>query len=271
MNLRFWESFTEDEGIKLSAACISDKGKRRSENEDNFYFDGEYLNAESMGTDRCLTLKKAADNYTLLVVFDGMGGGDYGEVASYEAAVTASEFMNSGKINPVDITPSLTLLCEEMNRRVFEQGQNLGAYQMGSTVAAIFLYSGQFWVCNIGDSRVYGLRGDSFAQLSVDHTDEELMREQGITNRKPYLTQFLGLDPNETRIVPYIKSYRFDSDDRFLICSDGVTDMIPFHEIEAIIKNERTPKEAVDRLVKLALKNGGKDNITAIICDIVNG
>ena len=57
----------------------------------------------------------------------------------------------------------------------------------------------------------------------------------------------------------------------FLICSDGVTDMISLHEIEAIIKNERTPKEAVDRLVKLALKNGGKDNITAIICDIVNG
>ena len=47
--------------------------------------------------------------------------------------------------------------------------------------------------------------------------------------------------------------------------------MISLHEIEAIIKNERTPKEAVDRLVKLALKNGGKDNITAIICDIVNG
>ena len=269
MNLRFWESSFVDEGIRLSAACISDKGKRRPENEDNFYFDGEYLDAESMGTESCITLKKRLKDYALLAVFDGMGGGDYGEVASYEAAAAASEFINAGRINPVDITPSLSLMCEEMNRRIYEQSRNLGAYQMGSTVVSLFLYSGQFWICNVGDSRAFGLRGDSFEQLSLDHTDEQLMREQGITNRKPYLTQYLGMNPEETRIVPYIHSYRLQVGDRFLVCSDGVTDMVPVNEIKDILRSGRSPREAAEYLVRMALDNGGKDNITAIVCDIV--
>ena len=91
-----------------------------------------------------------------------------------------------------------------MNRRIFEQGQSLNAYQMGSTLAALFWCGNKLWVCNIGDSRVFGLHGRHLLQLSVDHTDEAFLRERGITNRKPYLTQYLGMDPNEILLVPAI-------------------------------------------------------------------
>lgn len=266
MNFRFWESDFEDE-ISLVAACGYNIGKRRPENEDNFFFDGKFPGVETKALDRCFTLQKPLSGYTMLAVFDGMGGGDYGEVASYEAAVSVAEFMRSNQINPVDITPSLTKMCEMMNDRVFEQSCNLGAHQMGTTLVALFLYSGQFWVCNIGDSRLYAKRNE-VVQLSVDHTDEEFMREQGITNRKPYLTQFIGMDPNETAIVPYIKSYYFERGDRFLLCSDGVTDMIDLNRISEILNKKHEPEAAVKQLIYEALENGGKDNITAIVCDI---
>ena len=269
MKLRFWEYFAGAKSIRLSAACISDRGKRRTDNEDNFYFDGAYLSAESDGTEQCLTLEKEPDGSVLLAVFDGMGGGDYGEVASYEAAAAAAEFLR-GETAEADAVPSyLTQLCETMNRRIFEQGQSLNAYQMGSTLAALFWCGNKLWVCNIGDSRVFGLHRRHLLQLSVDHTDEAFLRERGITNRKPYLTQYLGMDPNEILLVPAIRNYRAAAGDRFLVCSDGVTDMLSVQEIEMILRQEKTPESAAARLVQAALDNGGKDNITAIVCDIL--
>lgn len=254
---------------KLSAACISDKGKRRHDNEDNFYFDGVFMSAESDGTEECLTLEKKPDDGVLLAVFDGMGGGDHGEVASYEAAAAAAAFLRSETADRSAVPAFLTRLCEEMNRRVFEQGQRLNAFMMGSTLAALFWCGDMLWVCNIGDSRVFCLRGKKTVQLSVDHTDEAFMRERGVTNRKPYLTQYLGMDPSEILLLPTVKSCRAAAGDRFLICSDGVTDMLSPQETAAILRKARTPKDAAAALVQAALDNGGKDNITAIICDIV--
>lgn len=253
-------------GFILTAACGSDKGLKRPENEDNFYFDGIYLDADSKGTSECLTLEKSIEGYTFLAVFDGMGGGDYGEVASFEAACQAKDYMASDKIIPVDITPSLTEMCNELNQRVYERGFHLGAYMMGSTLASLFFYSGRFWVCNIGDSRVYGFRNGRINQLSVDHTDEALMKAQGKTGRKPNLTQYLGVNPDELCLEPFIKSYRYEEGDRFLICSDGVTDMVDKESITEIINRASSPERAVERLIRKALENGGKDNITAIVC-----
>ncbi len=269
MKLRFWEHFAGAKSIRLSAACISDRGKRRTDNEDNFYFDGAYLSAESDGTEQCLNFEIEPDGNVLLAVFDGMGGGDYGEVASYEAAAAAAAFLRSETADADAVPSYLTRLCEKMNRRIFEQGQSLNAYQMGTTLAALFWCGNKLWVCNIGDSRVFGLHGRRFLQLSVDHTDEAFLRERGITNRKPYLTQYLGMDPNEILLAPAIRKYHVAGGDRFLVCSDGVTDMLSVQEIEMILRQEKTPESAAARLVQAVLNNGGKDNITAIVCDIL--
>ena len=203
-------------------------------------------------------------------MFDGMGGGDYGEVASYTASKTTKEFLETGtNINPCDITPSLTKMCEVINQAVYEVGEKLGSSRMGSTLVGLYFHEGQAWVCNLGDSRCYLLRDGRMKQISEDHTDEEFMKENGITGRKPYLTQYLGIDPDEMTIVPSIKSYVLNRGDRFLICSDGVTDMVDDQTICNNLARYQDPDECVKALIQAALDGGGKDNITAIVLEVV--
>lgn len=259
---------------KIYAACGCNIGKKRQNNEDNFYFDGDYLPSDNTGLAEILTFRQPVPNAweepVFFAVFDGMGGGDYGEIASNLAAVMSARFLqNKDNINPADITPSLTKLCYQMNEKVFRSGENLGVYQMGSTVAALFFYMGQMWVCNLGDSRCYLVRDNQMLQISEDHTDEAEMAAVNITGRKPYLTQYLGINPEEMRIEPYIENYAIQKDDRFLICSDGLTDMVEEPRICSILLDYDDPQESVRVLINEALEAGGRDNITVMVCQIV--
>ena len=253
-------------GMQLRAACGCHQGKKRNNNEDNLYFDGSYMNSDNSIEKTVLSL----DDDGFFCVFDGMGGGDYGEVASYTASKTTKEFLETGtNINPCDITPSLTKMCEVVNQAVYEAGEKLGSSRMGSTLVGLYFHEGQAWVCNLGDSRCYFLRDGRMKQISEDHTDEEFMKENGITGRKPYLTQYLGIDPDEMTIVPSIKSYVLNRGDRFLICSDGVTDMVDDQTICNNLARYQDPDECVEALIQAALDGGGKDNITAIVLEVV--
>lgn len=257
-------------GMRLRAACGCHQGKRRNNNEDNFYFDGSYMGSDNHGLPQVEAKECSLNTDSLFCVFDGMGGGDFGEVASYTAAKTTKDFLNiETNINPCDITPSLEKLCETINKAVFEAGKNLGSSQMGSTVVGLYFHAGQAWICNLGDSRAYLLRDGNMHQISEDHTDEEFMKENGITGRKPYLTQYLGIDPQEMEIVPFIKSCYLDRGDRFLICSDGVTDMIREQRICDLLAKSADPAACVRRLIQEALDSGGKDNITAMVIEVV--
>lgn len=257
-------------GMQLRAACGCHQGKKRNNNEDNLYFDGSYMNSDNHGLPSIEKTVLSLDDDGFFCVFDGMGGGDYGEVASYTASKTTKEFLETGtNINPCDITPSLTKMCEVVNQAVYEAGEKLGSSRMGSTLVGLYFHEGQAWVCNLGDSRCYFLRDGRMKQISEDHTDEEFMKENGITGRKPYLTQYLGIDPDEMTIVPSIKSYVLNRGDRFLICSDGVTDMVDDHAICNNLARYQDPDECVEALIQAALDGGGKDNITAIVLEVV--
>ncbi|MGN1141076.1 MAG: PP2C family protein-serine/threonine phosphatase [Oliverpabstia sp.] len=257
-------------GMRLQAACGCNQGKKRNNNEDNFYFNGSYMGSDNHGLTEleCTEISLSGDSF--FCVYDGMGGGDFGEVASYTAAKTTKEFLNiKTNVNPCDITPSLEAMCEVVNKAVFEAGVKLGSSNMGSTLVGVYFHAGQAWVCNLGDSRCYLLRGGKMRQISEDHTDEDFMKENGITGRKPYLTQYLGIDPEEMEIVPFVKSYYLDSGDRFLICSDGVTDMVDEQKICNLLAVFDHPDDCVRAVIREALDGGGKDNITAIVLDIV--
>lgn len=257
-------------GMQLRAACGCHQGKKRNNNEDNLYFDGSYMNSDNHGLPSIEKTVLSLDDDGFFCVFDGMGGGDYGEVASYTASKTTKEFLETGtNINPCDITPSLTKMCEAVNQAVYEAGEKLGSSRMGSTLVGLYFHEGQVWVCNLGDSRCYFLRDGRMKQISEDHTDEEFMKENGITGRKPYLTQYLGIDPDEMTIVPSIKSYILNRGDRFLICSDGVTDMVDDQTIGNDLARYQNPEDCVKALIQGALDGGGKDNITAIVLEVV--
>lgn len=257
-------------GLRLQAACGCHPGKRRKNNEDNYYFNGSYLDSDNPGLTGVEHLEVSLGADSFFCVYDGMGGGDFGEVASYTAAKTTKEFLEiRTNMNPCDVTPSLGRLCEAANAAVFAAGERLGTYKMGSTLAGLYFHSGQAWVCNLGDSRCYLFREGHLEQLSEDHTDEAFMKEHGITGRKPYLTQHLGIDPDEMGVVPYVRNLLPEREDRFLICSDGVTDLIETQELGALLECAPSPEDCVRKLIQKALDGGGRDNITALVLDVV--
>ena len=129
------------------------------------------------------------------------------------------------------------------------------------------LFSGNFaYVANLGDSRAFRLRNGELLQLSADHTDAALLQGQGI--RKPRLTQHLGIWPEEMVLEPYIAKGEIQAGDRYLLCSDGLTDMVSNMEICTLMKETGSICHLTDRLVAKALEKGGRDNVTVLAAQI---
>lgn len=251
----------------LESACCSNTGKVRSNNQDNFYFSGFHMEPDNNGMPQAVSFRRILKSGTSFAVFDGMGGGDFGELASYEAAkYMKSVFDNFDK--PVSVNDFLVSFCLNMNQAVFNKEIEMNNFRMGSTVAGLYFQKGYAYVYNLGDSRVFCLRNREFMQLSCDHTDEKYLVQKGITNRKPRLTQHLGIDPQEMRLEPSVTKVRVKRGDKYLICSDGLTDMVTNFDIADILLTCGNVKNCTDKLIKTALINGGKDNVTVILCEI---
>ncbi|MBQ3385654.1 MAG: serine/threonine-protein phosphatase [Erysipelotrichaceae bacterium] len=244
----------------IEAACLCNVGAKRSNNEDNYYFAGSFMNQEHHNLEVPVTMNEKLTGDLFFAVFDGMGGGDYGEVASHVASSSVDELF---EINPYDITPSLEKLCLGLNKKVFSESEKLDSYAMGTTMAALFFHEGYFWSCNIGDSKCYKMEDNELVQLSVDHVDI-----YDRMHRKPMLTQYLGIDPETVQIEPYVCSETVNRGDVFLICSDGLTDMVDESVIRDILVSGSSLEECVSKLVDVALENGGEDNITVIVIRI---
>ena len=251
----------------VRAVCISHVGKVRKNNEDNFCLNGSYSDKNHAQDAELSTWKKSflSAGGSFFAVFDGMGGGDYGEVASFTAAEAASAFLSQGGMEEGDVPDAFGKLCGRMNEQVCRMGRNLGAWQMGSTLVSFYNREDRIWVCNLGDSRCYLLREGTLRQLSLDHSE----REDGhgaAADRKPFITQYLGVDPGEMQIEPYLTSLTLQEKDRILLCSDGLTDMVPEKTICELLEEKRDPEAAVQALVHRALEAGGRDNITVMLC-----
>lgn len=253
----------------ISAACSSHTGKRRKNNEDNFFFGGQYMSCRNQGLGSILQKGFSLKKNRFFGVFDGMGGGEYGEIASYIATKTAAEYLEATEEkNSKDIKSYLEEMTLQMSERIYKEASRLGADLMGSTLAGLYFADQGIWSVNVGDSRCYFLRDAKLRQVSKDQTDEAYMKEKNISGRKPYLTQYLGMDPEETKVIPYVSCLQQSKGDRFLICSDGLTDMLPLSVIEEILLESQRPERKVERLLKEALAAGGKDNITVIVIDL---
>ena len=162
----------------------------------------------------------------------------------------------------------LEKMCTHVNDRIFKETLRLNAEMMGSTLAGLYFTGSQVWTVNVGDSRCFLLRDRKLQQISEDQTDEAYMKENGIHGRKPYLTQYMGMDPEEVRVLPYADCLQLKKGDRFLICSDGVSDMVSIEFLETMLLQTQSPAKCVDTILVAALEAGGKDNITAIVLEI---
>ena len=204
----------------------------------------------------------------LFAVADGMGGHQGGEVASGLALETIERLFARGE-------GSLTQQVREANRMVFERSiRDRSVAGMGTTLTAALLEEGRVRVAHVGDSRAYLLRGDDLRLLTEDHTlvhrmvleGELTQAEAEVHPHRNILTRVLGVDP-DVEVDEMLLEAR--PGDRLLLCSDGLTGMLPELRIHEILRSESEPRRAVDRLIREANDAGGVDNITAIVIDIV--
>jgi serine/threonine protein phosphatase PrpC len=247
----------------LDVASVSHPGMVRSHNEDCVFVDGEA---------------------GLAVLADGMGGYNAGEVASGIAVDVVSngllpELASGRELSKVDIQSGLThaaLLLQQQiaaaNKGIYEAAQTRPECAgMGTTIVAAIFHGNRVSIGHIGDSRLYRLRGEKFEQLTHDHSllqeqidSGQLTAEQAkYSLNKNLVTRALGIEA----IVPAdIAEYRVEANDVYLLCSDGLTDMVDTEVIHNIVDEKRaTLPEAAAELVELANTNGGRDNISVIL------
>lgn len=250
--------------MQIESACGCNIGLRRRNNEDNFYFDKQYLEADNDGMQDIFAATFSCNGEHFFAVFDGMGGEELGEIASYTAAKTLEKYAKKGKPFLKEKEEFLYDTAINLNRQVFSAGQEKGTERMGSTLVMLYFAGKEVYLCNLGDSRGYRLRGYDFYQISQDHVEDEKYAR----GSKPGLIQFLGMDPERYVVEPFLTKGQIEKGDKYLICSDGVTDMLNDDEICEIMADAEHAKECAERLIEVSLERGGRDNITAIVCFI---
>lgn len=248
--------------MKIKSTYTCHPGLKRINNQDNIYYNKTILN-KIHGKSRKHWLK--CDDTSELIcfgVFDGMGGEQFGEVASYLAAQKVkSVLMEDTKSRiPSDI---LFQICKESNQEIWEETVRQCVDRIGTTIAAVIIQYNTIWCCNIGDSKILRYRDSELCQLSMDHV--AVAANNPI--RKPGLTAHLGMNPCEVFPNPFIINEKLQRGDKYIICSDGVTDMVSLEELSDIISKFRLQK-ASEKILKTTLEHGGIDNATFILFEV---
>ena len=229
--------------MKVSIGAATDIGQVREGNEDSFLVVAP-----------------------LYAVADGMGGHRGGEVASSLALETVQGMFERRE-------GSLADQVVEANRAVFDRSKNDRTVSgMGTTLTAALVDGSRVHLVHVGDSRAYLLRGGELAQLTEDHTlvhrmvmEGEISQEEAETHpQRSILTRALGVDQS---VQVDEGDVEVADGDRLLLCTDGLTGMVPEGQIREILLESADPQEAVEKLVKVANRAGGIDNITAVILD----
>ena len=248
--------------FQFKSACGCYIGNRRS-NQDNFYFNKKHLPVKNKGLKSPLKLNSSTDEPLIFAVFDGMGGESKGEDAS---CLTAEVFgAEAKKLEELVISGKefLHSTCFASNSAVnaFRKKNQLGT--VGTTVASIFLSQDEVVACNVGDSKIFRIREGQMLQISEDHTDEKIMSAVGV-NKKPVLLQYIGLPEDELTVEPYIAKCDIRKNDAYVICSDGVTDVVSVGKMFSLICGNE-PYDAVGKILTEVKLQNGQDNATVII------
>lgn len=208
----------------------------------------------------------------LVVLADGMGGHQAGDIASQIAVQYIGENWQNNKITTEKATKNwLIEKSQEANEKIFQKGQSHSKYLgMGTTLVGAFLLDHSFILANIGDSRAYLIREKEICQLTEDHSlvnelvkSGEITKEMAINHpRKNILVRSLGM-PGKIEVD--IANHKWQSNDYLLLCSDGLTNMISEEEILKIIQSNQTLDEITNQLIASANEAGGLDNITVLL------
>lgn len=244
---------------------ITDVGQKRDHNEDAYYY-------------------SESDFYAILA--DGMGGRHFGEVAAGMTVQVIREkfetyFPSSVRqIRRVDQTHCTDMVVcllddwiRDANFEVWSKGQREERFrEMGTTLAMIYALPSIAVIAHIGDSRVYHLHSGEMEQVTSDHsfvnsqvaTGAMTREEAQVSAQKNIITRAIG---TSRHVKPEFKTCSASAGDRFLLCSDGLTDMVDDEVIREILSSEDKPQKILETLVGEANANGGRDNITILLVD----
>jgi PPM family protein phosphatase len=235
---------------------ISDIGCMRENNEDAIYFDSPEPS------------EKHSDKDYLLLIADGMGGHNGGEVAS-KLAVDHVCSARRGFGN--NVHKSLAKAFMEANRQIYRNaGKDSSLSGMGTTCTAILIRKKNAYCAHIGDSRVYLIRNSSIYRMTEDHTvlTENRKKPENRTSfndpelEASLLTRALGIHYS-VKIDTWSHGFPVRPKDRFLLCTDGLTDLVNDEDIKNVIMSYPL-NEACHGLIKLAKQRGGYDNISMV-------
>lgn len=257
-------------GTAFSGAVCSDVGLCRDNNEDNYLL-GTQINRHSASRSSA-ALKETAP-ILLAAVFDGIGGGDKGELASLAAAKVFR-----GALKPVH-TPDPDAIDEAV-RQAFLDANNAVLdlrvrFRVAGTTGTVLCCCGdKYKFYQIGDSRGYLLRSGGLTQRTTDQTLEQLKADAGIYSPEDptrerdrhVLTEFIGRDQTRQNLMPQESDWlTLRPGDTFLLCSDGLYGMCADAEIRAILNTPDSLKEQAAQLTQAAIRAGGEDNITCLL------
>jgi protein phosphatase len=279
--------------VELDVAGLSDVGLEREHNEDQFLIATLQRNLEIHDT----TIPPESRHWlpsssegNLLMVADGMGGTDGGEIASSVAVraiadyvcnvlpwVDASARSSDAPRNTLPgVRTGLHSALVQGDNEVRRAAAQAGGSDMGTTVTVAYLMWPMLYVAHVGDSRCYVLRGGALEQLTTDHTLATRIREKAgidIDDSSPWhhiLWNALG-GGEGAEIEPEVHSHVLQGSDMLLLCSDGLTKHASDAEIANTLMAAPSAAEACRRLVAMAIADGGTDNVTVVIARRAGG
>lgn len=254
--------FVPPAAYELVASMQSDVGCVRAGNEDN----GQYASPSET--------QLRADKGALMIVCDGMGGHTSGEVASHLAVETIRREYYASAAEPSQAIKEAT---ERANREVYQTAVADETLRgMGTTCTALALCRGMAFCAHVGDSRLYMLREEEIYQLTEDHSAVMELVKMGVITMdeardhpdKNVILRALGTAP-QLEVSVWNAPLPVRENDQFLLCSDGLYDLVADEEIKMVLRARRDdPQTACGELIALAKERGGHDNITVGIIGV---
>jgi len=241
----------------LDFGGFTDRGRVRARNEDQWYADPER---------------------GLFIVADGMGGQSAGDLSA-KVVVTSLPSMVRRNMDGVadladpEVAERLVRIMAELSGMLHRESQGEPALRgMGATVALLLVRQDKALIGHIGDSRIYLFRDNGLSRLTKDHSLVQILvdfgeitpEEAAVHPIRGQITQFVGM---AGQALPEVQLMYLSPGDRFLLCTDGVTEMLPDDHLQRVLRETDTPADACGRLGQDANEAGGRDNITAVVVD----
>lgn len=240
----------------MIVGAVSDVGLRRINNQDSMF--------------------ASSDNeFPLFIVADGMGGHNAGDIASYMAVEGIVKYLKNRKAelnSEKNIKKIIKEAVEDVNDRIYLKSFEVPAYfGMGTTITLAYIYNSKIFIGHVGDSRAYLINNNKIKQITEDHTlVNELIKNGSITPaeainhpQRNLITRAIG---TSCKIEMDFYIVDINKDDVFILCSDGLSNMVGEDTILDVINNNSNDNidDMCNTLIELAKDNGGKDNITVI-------